>query len=249
MNVLSVAVRRAITPERGGRQRVMVWRKRRTVKREQRWWYSLQTGPSWLACLWALRSLWSVCFSESLKRTAVFSVTPCECCRTGPAGPNVNRNTYTHAQTHTHKHTWASTGGWRERREWGGRGDGGGAQGFISGGMLLVSRDAHFICNQKNKWVLRPWSSWRTKYFPPPRFTLELYLRTLSQLPSILCTPLLHQSSPPFSCGITPKLSLTLTLSLLSAVPLCPHVTPICVSCMFCDSETIFSSRAWAIPE
>lgn len=150
----------------------------------------------------------------------------------------------THTQTHLSKH------GWVERAERVGRPRGrGGAQGFISGGMLLVSRDAHFICSQKNKWVLRPWSSWRTKYFPPPRFTLELYLRTLSQLPSILCTPLLHQSSPPFSCGITPKLSLTLTLSLLSAVPLCPHVTPICVSCMFCDSETIFSSRAWAIPE
>lgn len=157
MNVLSVAARRAIKSERGGRQRVMMGRKRRTVKREQRWCYSLQTGRSWLACLWALRSLRSVCFSESLKRTAVFSVTPCECCRTGPAGPNVNRNTYAHAQTHTHKHTWASTGGWRESGESGeAEGTGGPGVYLWRNAACFLRRTFHMQPKTKGCYVLDP---------------------------------------------------------------------------------------------
>lgn len=51
MNVLSVAARRAIKSERGGRQRVMRWRKRRTVRREQRWCtHSKRDGLDWHAC-------------------------------------------------------------------------------------------------------------------------------------------------------------------------------------------------------
>lgn len=54
-----------------------------------------------------------------------------------------------HTPRHTHTNTLeqARVGG--ERAERVGRPRGRGAQGFISGGMLLVSRDAHFICSQK----------------------------------------------------------------------------------------------------
>lgn len=124
-----------------------------------------------------------------------------------------------------------------------------GAQGFISEGMLLVSRDAHFTSSQKQLSApthhkLHPRSSWHAKWFPPPPFTLNFFLLSGSVYPPSPSFFHFLTDRPSFSCCCTPTLTVTPTLSLLSAVPLCPHVTPICVSCMFCDSGTIFFFQA-----
>ncbi len=61
---------------------------------------------------------------------------------------NVNTNAHTRPDTHTHTHTHLSKhGGWRDWGGWGLRGRG--AQGFISGGMLPVSKDTHFAHSRK----------------------------------------------------------------------------------------------------
>lgn len=149
-----------------------------------------------------------------------------------------------------------------ERTGWGG-----GAQGFISGGMLPVSKDTHFT--QKNKWVphthhflTTSWVIFRdffpisqallssftshSFYFPPPLFRLHLISQPSSILHHALCSPLhlvypLHLSG----CVAPQTLQITLTLSLHSPIPSSAHVTPISVSpvCLVTARQSFFFSR------
>jgi len=142
-----------------------------------------------------------------------------------------------------------------ERTGWGG-----GAQGFISGGMLPVSKDTHFT--QKNKWVphthhflTTSWvifrdffpisqallSSFTSHSFYSPPLPSPSYFSAFFHPPSrsmFSSTPRL--SSPPFRLCCTAN-----TPNHPNFIPPFSHPffrtrhAHLCVSCMFSDSQTI----------
>lgn len=125
-----------------------------------------------------------------------------------------------------------------------------GAQGFISEGMLLVSRDAHFTPSQKQLSApthhkLHPRSSWHAKWFPPPPFTLNFFLLSGS---SILQLPPYSTSSPivPLSVvvahqhSLSPQPSPSFLLSPFAHTSR-PSVSPVC----FVTAGQSFSSRPY----
>lgn len=139
--------------------------------------------------------------------------------------------------------------------------EGTGAQGFISGGMLSVSKDTHFTHSQKKKWVphtltmglLHPCSLLFVIF---SNFILTASLAFFLFFPSspsfshpsilhyTLCSALHH------SGFVIATLCVTLTLSLLSPVPSSPHVTPISVSPVcFVTARQSFFFMDQAIPE
>lgn len=164
---------------------------------------------------------------------------------------NVNtKTTHTHIYRHTHlsKH-----GGWRYWVGWGLRGWG--AQGFISGGMLPVSKGTHFTRSRKQMGTptLCPWISCLhpcsfSAPFPLIVWTILTFLMYPTRFVPFFGLPshsaLLSTSSVPstFHICCTPTLCVTPTLSLLSPVPACPHVTPIAVSpvCFVTARQSIF---------
>lgn len=226
---------------------VMMWRKERLTG-GGRWrengdggTHSKQDGLDWHACGPSAPSGLQGFFWIAQTHSCLF----CYPLRVLPHRARRPQCKQEHIHTHTDTQTHLSKRGWVERESGeGGEAKGTGAQAFISGGMLLVSRDTHFTYsqNQMDAPMLSPQNTSLAHWI----FSSTLIYHPFLPAPSIPSPSIFRflTSRQSFSCRGTPTLTVALTLSLLSAIPLCPHVTPICVSCMFCDSETIFSSSS-----
>lgn len=172
-------------------------------------------------------------FLFSLTHTAVFFLLPPASAAVQGTQTPVQRKHGRPANTHTHQHTHLSKhGGWRDLwRVWveGTGGPGGG--GFISGGMLSVSKDTHFT-HTGQKHTAHPHR--RSSCLRPPSLLDHFYLSNLiyprsrfflifssfvsnlfSPLPpscppshSVFCSPP-HLSSPTFSGSVAPQRSVS----------------------------------------
>lgn len=160
---------------------------------------------------------------------------------------SVNTNTHIHTYMRTRPDTHLSKhGGWRDRGGWGLRGRG--PEGFISRGMLPVSKDTHFTHGQKQMGASHAHSRHGTgdyiqAFFHSTSFTLVLSAVSISFLhPSIPLCVLLSTSFilSTFQVSLHQTPFVTQTSSLHSPVPSSPpRHARLCVSCMFSDSQTI----------
>ena len=144
--------------------------------------HSKSDGLDWHACRPSALSFLRFLFLSNPQLS--FLLPPASAaCGTGHADPPSNVNTNTHMHTRPDTHTWVSMVGGET-----GEGGGGGAHGFISGGMLSVSKDTHFTHSQKQMGA--PHSHHRfpanilVTFFRFPWSLVGFYLKVLLFFPS-----------------------------------------------------------------